>query len=300
MQIYRLPRRELLGYFGVPGLITLSLLIWLIPMFDLDRGLPDNLFTLAFMGVFVWSWYTVLAPVFEITVVSRDKVVFRSAFRRITLGPRDITSIAGDPNPRRASVTAGGRRITVRHARGSLKLLSRVAGLEQFLEWIRSQNEAVTLTNMQPWTRSDVEPLFSISARTYRVTKGRWSRLGFEALAIPFFLLIAIWEIRDRNPLAALLAVLVILEVAPRTWPFPTDYTVSVRTDGAIEFRSLFRKTVLWPREIVAVAADPANESLAEVRHQHGSVRMMRSIDDFPEFLARVKGLNRNVTVWGL
>ena len=76
-------------------------------------------------------------------------------------------------------------------------------------------------------------------------------------------------------------------------------FEITVRDDSNIEFRSLFRRTVVSPREIKSVRAKRYSIGLVDVAHERGTVHLLNQMDGFHDFIATLKSNNPAVEIKG-
>jgi hypothetical protein len=76
-------------------------------------------------------------------------------------------------------------------------------------------------------------------------------------------------------------------------------FEIKVRDDGMIEFRSVFRRTIISPVEIESVRAKPYALGFIEVVHQNGRVHLLSQMDGFHDFITTLKSLNPAVKIKG-
>jgi hypothetical protein len=76
-------------------------------------------------------------------------------------------------------------------------------------------------------------------------------------------------------------------------------FEIRVRDDSTIEFRSMFRTTVVSPREIKSVRAKRYSVGLVDVAHQRGAVHLLNQMDGFHDFIATIKSINPAVEIKG-
>jgi hypothetical protein len=76
-------------------------------------------------------------------------------------------------------------------------------------------------------------------------------------------------------------------------------FEIRVRDDSKIEFRSLFRTTVVSPPDIMSVRAKRYSIGLVDVAHTRGTVHLLNQMDGFHDFIATVKSNNPAVEIKG-
>ena len=77
---------------------------------------------------------------------------------------------------------------------------------------------------------------------------------------------------------------------------FPFEIRLS---GGTIEFRSIFRKTIIPATEIKSVRAKRYAIGFVDVRHDRGTVHLIHQMDGFYDFVCTVKSLNPAVKIEG-
>ncbi len=76
-------------------------------------------------------------------------------------------------------------------------------------------------------------------------------------------------------------------------------FEIRVRDDAKIEFRSVFRATVVSPAEIKSIRAKLYAMGFVDVTHAKGTVHLLNQIDGFHELVATIKSMNPAVEIKG-
>ena len=76
-------------------------------------------------------------------------------------------------------------------------------------------------------------------------------------------------------------------------------FEIRIRDDAKIEFRSLFRTTIISPTEIKFVRAKRYALGFVDVVHQSGTVHLLNQMDGFHDFIATIKSLNPAAKIQG-
>ena len=76
-------------------------------------------------------------------------------------------------------------------------------------------------------------------------------------------------------------------------------FEIEIHDDNMIEFRSVFRRTIIAPLEIKSVRARPYALGFVDVVHQKGRVHLLSQMDGFHDFIATIKLLNPTVKIEG-
>jgi hypothetical protein len=76
-------------------------------------------------------------------------------------------------------------------------------------------------------------------------------------------------------------------------------FEIKTHDDTSIEFRSVFRRTIISPIEIKSVCAKPYALGFVDVVHQNGRVHLLSQMDGFHDFITTLKSLNPAVKIKG-
>ena len=76
-------------------------------------------------------------------------------------------------------------------------------------------------------------------------------------------------------------------------------YRIMTRENGQIEFVSLARRKVLWPRDILSIKPKRFQTGFLVVRHSGGSFYLLNQFSGFHEFLADLRTANPAVELVG-
>jgi hypothetical protein len=76
-------------------------------------------------------------------------------------------------------------------------------------------------------------------------------------------------------------------------------FEIRIRDDAKIEFRSIFRTTVVSPAEIKSVQAKRYALGFVDIVHLKGTVHLLSQMDGFHEFIAAVKSMNPAAEIKG-
>ncbi len=102
----------------------------------------------------------------------------------------------------------------------------------------------------------------------------------------------------DGPPVWIFILLLSVFCFVPYMW-LRIAFDIRIRDDAKIEFRSLFRTTVVSPAEIKSIRAKRYALGFVDIVHLKGTVHLLSQMDGFHEFIATVKSLNPAVEIKG-
>lgn len=76
-------------------------------------------------------------------------------------------------------------------------------------------------------------------------------------------------------------------------------FEIKIHDDNMVEFRSIFRRTIISPLEIKSIRAKPYALGFVDVLHQKGRVHLLSQMDGFHDFISTIKLLNPAVKIEG-
>jgi hypothetical protein len=102
----------------------------------------------------------------------------------------------------------------------------------------------------------------------------------------------------DGPPFWIFIPVLGVLCFVPYMW-LRIAFEIRISDDAKIEFRNIFRTTVVTPAEIKSVRAKRYALGFVDIVHLQGTVHLLNQMDGFHEFITTVKSMNPAVEIKG-
>ena len=102
----------------------------------------------------------------------------------------------------------------------------------------------------------------------------------------------------DAPPVWIFILLLSVFCFVPYMW-LRVVYEIRIRDDAKIEFRCIFRTTVVSPAEIKSVRTKRYALGFVDIVHLNGTVHLLNQMDGFHEFVTTVKSMNPAAEIKG-
>jgi len=133
-----LPSSSKILVFGVLSVFTVVGIVLFLGLFPVFRtAAPPRWFGLTWLLMVAWNWYCVLSIPHGISVADTGEIAFQSLLGQKSVMPVEIESIV----PQGSHFGF----LTVRTARGKIRLLNQFDGFHEFISHLKEMNPSVVL-----------------------------------------------------------------------------------------------------------------------------------------------------------